>query len=355
VGSIGRFVPLDEVRYPPRCRPGDRVAVVSPSSGLAGVFPHVLDVGLRRLVDRFGLIPVEYPTTRRDSSPADRAADLMAAFTDDSITAVISTLGGDDQIRVLRHLDIPEIARHPKPFFGYSDNTNLLNALVLHGVVGYHGGALMVQFARAGRMHPTTEASLRNALFTGGHHEIVPAVAFANHGPAWADPSALAVEPAMRAANPWTWHGPPTRVQARVWGGCLEILDWTGQVGCLVAPPEQVSGSVLFVETSEEMASPNYVYRVLRNLGERGVLDVLAGLIVARPVSEPFGISSTDAAIARVEDEQRRAVLDAIALYRDDLPTVIGVDAGHTDPQQVIPLGGFVDLDMAARTLHVVT
>ncbi len=47
--------------------------------------------GLR---EEFGLEPVEYPTTRRlDASPQDRAADLMAAFADPGIGAVLATIG----------------------------------------------------------------------------------------------------------------------------------------------------------------------------------------------------------------------------------------------------------------------
>ncbi|MEU7587018.1 hypothetical protein AB0A95_12015 [Micromonospora sp. NPDC049230] len=55
------MVPL---RYPPKPRPGDRVAVVSPSAGLPAIFPHVYELGLRRLREEFGPEPVEYPTTR---------------------------------------------------------------------------------------------------------------------------------------------------------------------------------------------------------------------------------------------------------------------------------------------------
>ena len=39
----------------PRLNPGDTVAVVSPSSGLPSVFPHVYDEGVRQLQETFGL------------------------------------------------------------------------------------------------------------------------------------------------------------------------------------------------------------------------------------------------------------------------------------------------------------
>ncbi len=61
-----------------------------------------------------------------EATPHERAADLTAAFADPSIKAVVAAIGGDDQITVIPHLDDDVIRRNPEPFFGYSDNTNLL-------------------------------------------------------------------------------------------------------------------------------------------------------------------------------------------------------------------------------------
>ena len=116
--------------YPPKPRPGDRIAVLSPAAGLPAVFPHVYELGLSRLRDTYGVVPVEYPTTRQpDASAADRARDIHAAFADPSIAAVIASIGGEDQITVIAHLDLDLLRASPKPFFGYSDNTNLHNYL----------------------------------------------------------------------------------------------------------------------------------------------------------------------------------------------------------------------------------
>ena len=37
------------------------------------------------------------------------------------------------------HLDAASITSDPKPFLGYSDNTNLLNWLWTNGVAGFYG------------------------------------------------------------------------------------------------------------------------------------------------------------------------------------------------------------------------
>jgi muramoyltetrapeptide carboxypeptidase LdcA involved in peptidoglycan recycling len=107
---------------PSKAAPGDKVAVLSPSFAAPGFAPEVHEQALKRLADVTGLVPVEYPTTRRlRASVQDRAADLNAAFADPEIRAVLATIGGEDQITVVPHLD-PEIVRSdPKPFLGYSD------------------------------------------------------------------------------------------------------------------------------------------------------------------------------------------------------------------------------------------
>src|ERR1700761_4226659 len=163
------------MRTPPKLTPGDRVAVVSPSSAAPAHFPERHEVAMRRLREDIGVEPVEDPTTRRADAPAaDRAADLMAAYADPDIRAVLATIGGDDQITVLPHLDPAPFRADPKPFFGYSDNTNLLNWLWLHGVPAFHGGSTMVHLARGAGLHPVSADSLRAALFTRGDLEIHP-------------------------------------------------------------------------------------------------------------------------------------------------------------------------------------
>ena len=63
------------VIHPPKARPGDRIAVLSPSFAAAGAFPAVYEQAMRRLTEVTGLVPVEYPTTRQvGASPLARAA-----------------------------------------------------------------------------------------------------------------------------------------------------------------------------------------------------------------------------------------------------------------------------------------
>src|SRR5262245_37901789 len=109
-------------------RPGDRIAAVTLSWGGPSVFPHRYASRKRQFQDAFGIEIVEGRHTRSDAKwlaahPEARAADLMEAFADPSIHGIVSSVGGDDSIRLLPFLDYGVIRDNPKVFLGYSDST----------------------------------------------------------------------------------------------------------------------------------------------------------------------------------------------------------------------------------------
>ncbi|MFD9301451.1 S66 peptidase family protein [Streptomyces sp. NPDC060048] len=340
--------------HPAKPRPGDRIAVLSPSAGLPGLFPRPYELGLRRLSEDFGLKPVEYPTTRTmGASPEERAADIHAAFADPEIKAVIASIGGDDQITVIPHLDAALLRANPKPFFGYSDNTNLLLFLRDLGMVTYHGGSVMVEFGRPGAMHPQSADSLRAALFTSGEYEITPAAASGDVNRPWDDPRTFDAEPELEPADGWTWHQGDRVVEGIAWGGNLEILSWLLMADRVARPAGAHAGGVLFLETSEEMPRAEEVYRILRGMGERGLLRQFPALLMGRAKSWSFENRLGSEERRRHRLEQREAVLRALGEYAPDTMAVFDVDLGHTDPQVVIPVGGRVRVDGPARRLFV--
>ncbi|MBQ1074555.1 LD-carboxypeptidase [Micromonospora sp. C31] len=339
--------------YPPKPRPGDRVAVVSPSAGLPALFPQVYELGLRRLREEFDLEPVEYPTTRvLGADPRDRARDLTAAFADPTITAVLATVGGDDLITVTPHLDDAVLRANPKPYFGYSDNTNVLNHLYRLGIVAYHGGSVLVHLGRPGSPHPLTFDSLRAALFTSGWYALTPAPTWGDRPNDWQDPATLADEPEMLPGEGWRWQGPSAVVEGRTWGGNLEILHWL-LAADRVPPAEDLTGAVLMIETSEELPSATEVFRMLRNMGERGLLAGFPAVLVGRPKAWDFDRQHTPDERRDWAGAQREAVIRALAAYRPDAVVVFDVDLGHTDPQLIVPYGGEIRVDAVTRHISV--
>lgn len=335
-----------------KLRPGDRVAVVSPSFAAPALFPAVHELAMRRLREEFGLEPVEFPTTRRaGASPQDRAADLMAAYADPSIRAVMAVIGGDDQITVLPFLDPEPFRADPKPYFGFSDNTNLLNWLWTHEVPVFHGGSTQVHLGRGGGIDPIHAASLRAALFDGGDLEITPVAEFFEEEIAWDDPRALTESPPTVPSPGRHWHRPERTVTARTWGGNLEILHWNLAAGRWILPNERYAGSILLLETSEEMPSGREVFRMLRNFGERGLLEQFPAVLVATAKATVFHSPRPVAERQAYRDEQREAVVKAFAAYHPEAMITFGIDFGHTSPQWILPYGGHMTVDGPGRRI----
>ena len=346
---------MTTISYPAKPSPGDRVAVVSPAAGLTGLFPLPFELGLERLRKEYGLEPVEYPTTRKmGATPQERADDIHAAFADPGIKAVMASIGGDDQITVLPLLDRELIRANPKPFFGMSDNTNLLMFLRNTGIVGYHGATVMCELGRPGAMHPQTADSLRAALFTSGEYELRPADRWNDINRDWADPGTFDAEPETRPGAGWTWVNADRVVEGRTWGGCLEIVGWLLMADREIARDlSEYDGGVLLLETSEEMPSASEVFWTLRNMGERGLLQRFSALLMGRAKTWSFERPNGPEEADRYAADQREAVLRAMRMYAPNTTIVFDVDFGHTDPQLVIPYGGTVRVDGPARRITV--
>lgn len=106
-----------------------KIAVVSPS-----VMCSRRDIGEEKWLSYFrglGLEVVIMPTvlstahSLKTFEAKDKARDIMAAYLDDSIDALVAVHGGASALRVLEYLDFEAIKKHPKPIIGFSDTTSI--------------------------------------------------------------------------------------------------------------------------------------------------------------------------------------------------------------------------------------
>ncbi len=341
-----------EWRSPRKADPGDKVAVLSPSFAAPGVAPAVHEQAMERLRAVTGLVPVEYPTTRTlGASPRERADDLNAAFADPEIRAVLATIGGDDQITVVPHLDAGLVAADPKPFLGYSDNTNVLNWLWTHGVAAYYGGSTQVHLGPGPRVDPVHELSLRAALLTGGRLEIVEPGESEDIGREWTDPRALTEFGEREPTESWTWAGPARSVSGRTWGGCIEVVQWILTAGRFPADPSVLAGAVLLLESSEDLIPAREFGWITRSLGERGILEAVAAVVVARPPTSDFSTQPSPDERRKKREEQRDAAIEVVHTYNADAVVVVGPPFGHTRPQWIVPYGGVMTVDGTTQRL----
>ncbi|WP_309103063.1 LD-carboxypeptidase [Microbacterium sp.] len=337
-------------RAGPKAHPGDRVAVISPASAAPAISPTLHEQAMRRLTEATGLIPVEYPTTRQLGASAEaRAADVTEAFADPSIRAVLATIGGDDQVTVIPHIDARVLAANPKPFLGYSDNTNLHNLLWNLGAPSFYGGSTQVHLGPGPHLDDIHVRSLRAALLDGGTLELTEPGESEDFGWPWEDPRSLLHFGAREATEPWTWAGPEKAVSGRSWGGCIEVLDQIALAGRMPNVSD-FDGAILLLETGGEGPSATEVKRWVRALGERGVLGVVAGVLVARPpVSKLHSPVPSAPERTRLREAQRDTIIEQIVRYNSDAVVCVGVPFGHTRPQWIVPHGGTIALDGARR------
>ena len=101
--------------------------------------PGGKDVGYRVRLAEGALERSDYHA----GSPQVRARDLMSMFADPGIHAIQCLRGGYGSAQVVPLLDFQAIARHPKPFIGFSHITALHTALLKFcGLVTFYGPSL---------------------------------------------------------------------------------------------------------------------------------------------------------------------------------------------------------------------
>ncbi|MFN3188217.1 MAG: S66 peptidase family protein [Candidatus Paceibacteria bacterium] len=328
---------------------GDKVAIVSPSFAASAVWPHVHDLGIKRLKEVFELEPVIYPATAKlEASLEEKASDLIAAFTNPDIKAVISTLGGDIQVTYIKNLPNEPFANNPKPFFGFSDNSHFSNFLFLNKIPSFYGAALFTQFAHQKEMNSYTEKYIKHALFDDGEFELIPGESFNDLGLDWYDELQLNKEREYEQNEGWSWDG-DNDGEGLLWGGCVESVDEMLRHGIQIPSLKQFNSIVLMMETSEELPSADYVSRVFRAFGERGILNRIQGICVGRAKAHEFDKLRNPEERKAYRKEQQEIIIKTVRAYNKDIPIVQNMDFGHTEPQIPMPYGNNIRIDSVEK------
>jgi muramoyltetrapeptide carboxypeptidase LdcA involved in peptidoglycan recycling len=112
---------------------GDQVGIVACSNALARKDHHLL-MDLTEALRGMGLTPVLSPYLFEQhsvfsGSGVQRAGALHDMYSNNEIKAIFDISGGDVANELLDELDFQLIQENPKPFFGYSDLTTIINAI----------------------------------------------------------------------------------------------------------------------------------------------------------------------------------------------------------------------------------
>ncbi|WP_043676516.1 S66 family peptidase [Streptomyces xylophagus] len=314
------------VRYPRPLRPGDRVGVTSPSSGVADVLRKRLDVAVRDVEARGYEVVVGrcMDGAGHVSAPAaERAAELTEMLTDPTIRAVVPPWGGETGIDVLPLLDFERIGRaEPTWLVGYSDMSTLLTPLtLLTGTATVHGNCLMETPYRA----PEGLLSWLDIVAAPQGEPFTQTPPNRHRSPGRDD---YVGHPDVRdltldAPGRWTRldGDGDVDIQGRLIGGCIETLVNIAGTPYLdvtsfarSAAPE---GLLVYVEACEDNA-----FTICRNLhGMRlaGFFDAANAVLVGR-THAPDAPTLT----------QHEAVMDALGPL--GVPVIADVECGHVAP-----------------------
>lgn len=290
-------------KRPMPLRAGDLIAVVAPSSP---VDPSRLKRGLHAL-GRMGLRVLEAPHLHDRwgflaGSDEGRATALQEMFIHKEIKGIFCARGGYGAGRMLPHLDLKLIRRHPKVFLGSSDVTILHLALTQRaGLITFHGPMVEPDFSR--RDNPLTLRSLGALVLNGTPFEGTIPGRFLSRG---------------------------GRITGELTGGNLSLV--TSSLGTPFAI--ETEGKVLFLEEVNE--EPYRIDRMLTHLRLAGKLAGVKGLVFGEMV-----------ACGPRRHRPSFSVRDVLARFAHevDFPCFATFPSGHGRENVVLPMGGWIALE----------
>ncbi len=329
---------------PRKLEEGDIIVTVSPSNGWAGdsSIKWKYDLGVSKL-EELGLSVLPAPNSLRGSdylakNPEARAEDIMWAFDNRSVSAIIANVGGNDSIKLIPYIDSKVISDNPKIFVGYSDIMNI-HLLCYHcGLSSFYGDNLLTSIGDQAGWNDYSRKWFIKTLF---------------------DPVALGIiEPSSEwSFDPVDYVDPEKKrhyypscgyqiiqgnglVKGRLIGGHTGILDLEGTSIELKA--EDYEAAILFVEDIPEFFDVENIRSFFERLGEKGILQRLQGVAIGK-TNDNTSFLSRARIIRQVVSER----------YSCTIPIIYGLNFGHSTPSFLLPYGALAEIDCDNNTFSI--
>jgi muramoyltetrapeptide carboxypeptidase len=297
--------------HPPSIKKGDTVAIIAPAGpieqhdGLQRGITALEKMGFRAQFEERIFQSSRYLA----GDDTARAEELMQAFEDPAIRAVIGLRGGYGCARLIPLLMEKRLRPHPKIFMGFSDLTTLhLFFRRRFGWITFHGP--MATSPALGSISVDQERHLISLL---------------------TDPD---YRPVLNFSQLETWA--PGSAEGTLIGGCLSLI-----VASLGTPYEiKTEGKILFLEDQGE--PPYRLDRMLTHLNLAGKLQAVSGVLLG---------SFYDCEPAQGDYASKDILRDI--LRKIGVPVIANFPAGHGSDNWAIPLGLRVRLDADARSVEL--
>ncbi|MFE9422575.1 LD-carboxypeptidase [Kitasatospora sp. NPDC006697] len=319
-------------RVPAPAGPGDGIRIVSPGFPTLAHLPDRAARGVAALEALgFAVSFGEHafalsPDGRTAGRPEQRAADVMAAFEDPGVAAILVSDAGEGSRELLPLLDAAVIARNPKPFVGFCDTAFLQHYLALEAGLGSaYGCSLMVHLGDAGGPMPETTDHLLRTL-GAGPLEFRPVGSRSRPLTTWFDPAVEGSQRVRDVPGGWHWARGGSAQGPLLGGEVSQLADIADEFGM------SYQGAVVFVDITEEHTTPPLW--LLGRLFRQVDLSGAAGLVIGvNPQAEPA-----------VWARQITALLDRF-LPGTDFPVLVNADICHMAPCWTVPFGEPAVLD----------
>ncbi|MFQ3587058.1 MAG: LD-carboxypeptidase [Fimbriimonadaceae bacterium] len=297
------------LRKPDALRPGDKIRIVTPASPLSR---EKMDFAIE-LLEGEGYV-VELGEHALDAyyylagQDRDRASDLMAAFEDPDVKAVLCARGGYGCARLMPYLDFDRMAASRKLFLGFSDITTLHIALNRRGL-------------------PTVHSPMPITLSAPREPWVIESFKRMFRGDVTVPEGAPRAETVVGGV-----------VEAEVTGGCLCLI------GDSIGTPEpfDATGKIAVLEDVDEM--PHRVDAMLTHMLNAGVIQKAAGIVVGEMTRTD---EKTDEGIGGLP--WKEIVRDRLGGL--GIPMVWDFPFGHAAQMLSVPFGVRARLDADAGTL----
>ncbi|HEL2072670.1 TPA: LD-carboxypeptidase [Streptococcus suis] len=312
-----------------KLKKGDHIRIVSPSSSIERVGGFEVNLAAKEKLEDLGFklsfSEHYFENDMFDSAPiASRVADLEAAFADESVDAVLTTIGGFNSNELLPYLDFDLIAQNPKIFCGYSDTTALLNAIYAKTGMPTYMGPAYSSFKMVQAQEYQTEAWLK--AMTQDSFDLIPS-------PEWSS-DAWYLPDAPRTFYPTEWKVyNPGQASGIAIGGNISTLNLLTGTEFAPRPDEYI----LFLEEAED---DDYLI----------IARHLTALLQAYPNPQAlvFGRFPKE---TKMTEEILLAILDKHPILKT-IPVLYDLDFAHTQPLFTIRIGGHVELDTKAFSIR---
>ncbi|TPE57989.1 LD-carboxypeptidase [[Mycoplasma] falconis] len=330
----------------------DLIAIISLSDGMLGedFAKHEVELANKRIKEfNLNFIYTLNALKGRDficKNPDKRAQDLIWAFNNQDVKAIISAIGGFDTFKTLPFiLDNPNyiklIKDNLKPFIGYSDTT--INHLMFNhlGLPSYYGICVATDLAELDKeMLPYTKQSFLN-LFEEKEWAYTSSDIWYNEREDFSINSLNKPRESFKEQDGFIEINVKEDFEGILIGGCVESINELivgeefkqeviniNKKYHLFDDKTDFTNRVLLLETSEARITPEKLEEMLNNLATTGVFNKINGILFGKPQNNTYIY-------------EYKAILEKLA-KKYDLPIVYNINIGHAYPKMLLKLNANV-------------